>query len=325
MVIVLLASCGLTLSFYFGGKDYFGDRGYLGDKRRTAAPAGAESDGFPSAAPTGPTRVGPLDPDEYQALLTETDQALATGFRSLGAAKSPQAVHAAASNVSLIASDQRQTLAGVTPPPGVASAHSELVGALYDLANALDETGSAAESNEVCLGSAAVARVSRDAALDRFRAEVRALATADPTQAYRLGSFVPAKTKDGNRRLGNGSYLKRTRGGSGQLKIKNGGTDTVVSIVRGKTAVTRVYLRGKNNFTVHSIADGTYQIFVTSGVDWDNKLKAFARNCGFEKFDDSLKFTTTSRTYTGWTISLYSVKGGNASTSRVDPEDFPGD
>ncbi|WDZ83820.1 hypothetical protein [Micromonospora cathayae] len=36
------------------------------------------------------------------------------------------------------------------------------------------------------------------------------------------------------------------------------------------------------------------------------------------------RFTTTSRTYSGWTIFLTPVVGGNASTSTVDPDQFPG-
>jgi hypothetical protein len=36
-----------------------------------------------------------------------------------------------------------------------------------------------------------------------------------------------------------------------------------------------------------------------------------------------MKFTTTSRQYTIWSVSLNPVAGGNASTSGVDPDQFP--
>jgi hypothetical protein len=121
--------------------------------------------------------------------------------------------------------------------------------------------------------------------------------------------------------------VKRTRGGSGHLKIDNGGSsDAVISVVRSgsKRAAITVYVRARGKHTVTGVRDGTYRIYMSSGVDWDNRGKRFNRNCGFSKFDDSFKFTTTSRQYTIWSITLTPVLGGNASTSGVEPEDFPG-
>jgi hypothetical protein len=36
-----------------------------------------------------------------------------------------------------------------------------------------------------------------------------------------------------------------------------------------------------------------------------------------------MKFTTTSRQYTIWEIGLKTRLGGNASSSDVDPDEFP--
>ncbi|SCL25777.1 hypothetical protein [Micromonospora inyonensis] len=308
-VVAVLVCCGLPLAFFLDGDDEDG------------APVAGVRSGAPSVAPS--PSAAPMTPDQYQTVLTSTDQALTTGFRTLAAAKSPTAVRTAASNLATTAGTQHQALDDVVPPASVATAHDTLVDALDDLAAALTGTGTGT-SGRACLGPAAVARVSRETAADQLRAAAQALATADPTRAYQVGSFVPKETKDGNRRLGNGSYVKRTKGGLGQLKIDNGGADAVISIVRGKTAVTRVYVRSKSTFTVRGVRDGTYQIFMTSGKDWDARNKAFSRDCDFEKFDDPLTFSTTSRTYTSWTLSLTPVVGGNASTSSVDPDQFPG-
>ncbi|MFI6825421.1 hypothetical protein ACIBJE_31395 [Micromonospora sp. NPDC050187] len=308
-VVAVLACCGLPLAFFLDGDDEDG------------APVAGVRSTAPSVAPS--PSVAPVTPDQYQTVLTSTDQALNAGFRTLAAAKSPTAVRTATSGLATTAGTQRRALAEMVPPASVATAHDTLVEALDDLAAALTGTGSAT-SGQACLGPAAVARVSRERAADQLRAAAKALATADPTRAYQVGSFLPKKTKDGNRRLSNGSYVKRTKGGLGQLKIENGGADAVISIARGKTAVTRVYVRGKSTFTVRGVRDGTYQIFMTSGKDWDARSKAFSRDCDFEKFDDPLTFRTTSRTYTGWTVSLTPVVGGNASTSSVDPDQFPG-
>lgn len=311
-IVALLACCGLPSMFL------------LSDDEKDGRPV-ATVDQTPSATPstTPSPSVPPISPQQYQALLTETDRVLKAGFDTLAKAKNPVAVNAAAGELATLAGGQHRKLSEVVPPPTVAIAHASLVTALDDFAATLIDTGAAARSGRVCLGPAAVAQVSRELATARLRSAAQALATADPAQAYQVGSFVPEVTKDANRRLGNGSYIKRTRGGLGQLKIENGSSDTVISIVRGKTTVTRVYVRGKGTFTVRGVRDGTYHIYMTSGKDWDNRFKAFGRDCQFERFDDPLKFTTTSRTYTIWTISLRPVPGGNAHISSVDPGGFP--
>ena len=90
-----------------------------------------------------------------------------------------------------------------------------------------------------------------------------------------------------------------------------------------KRAAITVYVRARGKFTVTGVRDGTYQIYMSSGVDWDSRAKRYTRNCGFSRFDDSFKFNTTSRQYTIWEITLTPVAGGNASTSGVEPENFP--
>jgi hypothetical protein len=117
------------------------------------------------------------------------------------------------------------------------------------------------------------------------------------------------------------------RSGQGQLKIENGGSsDAVINLVLGsaKTPTVSVYVRAKGKHTVSSIKDGTYRIYMTGGKDWDGRAKAFSRNCNFQRFEDTFKFTTTSSQYTIWTITLTPVAGGNARTSEVDPNSFPG-
>nr|MDT0659329.1 hypothetical protein [Micromonospora sp. DSM 115978] len=292
-------------------------------------PAATEATVDPSGSP-GPSRpapsASPIGPDEYQALLTAADTELAAEFRTLAEAKNPNVVEVSALQVRTGIDTHYRALVAVTPPPAVATAHTELLTSMAGLREALTEAGTAADAGDVCLGPSALSRVGRSEAAGKVREAAQALATADPTRAYQVGSFVPANAKDGSRRLANGTYVKRARGGSGQLKIENGGGDAVISIVKGssKTPATRVYVRSKNSFTVFGITDGTYRIFMTSGRDWNPSMRAFSLECGYQKFDDSFKFTTTSSTYTGWTISLTPRLGGNASTSSVDPDDFPG-
>lgn len=270
----------------------------------------------------------PVTAERYQQLLNELDRALAGGFAGVQTAKDPARIETAADGLEQLVREETAKLNTVTPPAVARDAHGALVSALGELALAADETASAAEAYQVCAGSAATALVSRSTAVQRVRTAAQSLATADPAQAFKVGSFLPKLTRDTNRRLRNGAYIVQGRGGSGQLKIDNGGRpDMVVSLVKNgaKKPVTTVYLRGKGKHTVRGVRDGTYQVFLASGVDWDGKTRRFTRNCGFSKFDDTLKFTTTSSQYTIWSITLTAVPGGNAQTSDVNPDAFPGE
>ncbi|MBO3742645.1 hypothetical protein [Actinoplanes flavus] len=267
----------------------------------------------------------PLDPVAFQAALNDADKQLAAGVNSLRAATTPGAVAGAADALAETARTQQSTLSALTAPAAASAAHGDLVSALSGLADELSSVSGSAEGRSICTGGSAAAALGRADAATDLRTAIAALAASDPAAKYRFGSFVPAATKDQNRRKPNATYLTRVTGGSGQLKIDNGNAvDTVVKLVKvgSKKPTVAVYIRGNKKVTTGRIKDGTYQVFMATGVDWDGKR--FTRECGFSKFDDSLKFTTTSRQYTIWELSLKEVFGGNASSSDVDPDQFPG-
>jgi hypothetical protein len=266
----------------------------------------------------------PLDPASFQSALDAANQQLTDGINKLRQATTPKAVSAAADALATTVSSQASSLSGMTPPEGAATAHRDLVDALSALEDDMTAVSSSADSRNVCTGGAASAELSRATGAADLRTAITALGAADPAAKYRFGSFLPGPTKDQNRRKANGSYLIRTTGGSGQLKIDNGNNvDTVVNLVKSgsKKPAVSVYVRGTKKFTTSRIKDGTYQVYTSSGSDWDGKR--FARNCQFSKFDSTMKFTTTSRQYTIWEIGLKTRLGGNASSSDVDPDEFP--
>ncbi|GIG92492.1 hypothetical protein [Plantactinospora endophytica] len=311
VAVVLLVALAVPLLIWAGNRD--------DDPPSNRSASGAGGEPSPSAAP--------ISAQEYQALLAEVDKAVAPGFTQLGAAKNPKAVGIAAGTIGRALDQQISALSRVVPPQNAATAHADLLRGLEGMIDSITETGSAAGAGEVCLGSSALARLSRDTSADDIRTAQQALAAADPAQPYQVGKFVPKKTADGNRRLSNGAYIKRVRSGQGQLKIENGGSsDAVINLVLGsaKSPTVSVYVRAKGKHTVSSVKDGTYRIYMTGGKDWDARAKAFSRNCNFQRFEDTFKFTTTSSQYTIWTITLTPVAGGNAQTSEVDPNAFPG-
>jgi hypothetical protein len=274
-----------------------------------------------TSTPTS-TAPPPLSTLDYQQLLTATDTELGTGFAALRKARTPAAVHDAASALSLSAQIAADRLTDVTPPDNAQSFNSQLATDLNDFATMLGETAAAAEQHDVCTASSAIADVTAADATADLRTDIQTLVAA----SYTFGSFLPEPAKSTNRR-GSTGYLKRiSNRGLGQLKIKNSGTtDTLVSLVprSGGKAIGTVYVRGKGNFTMTGVRDGTYRIFVASGVDWDAKLRTFTRTCDFRKFDDTMKFSTSSTQFTIWTITLQATSGGNTQTSDVDPDQFP--
>jgi hypothetical protein len=272
---------------------------------------------------TAPT-AAPLDPAAFQAALDEADKQLTGAVDTLRRATTPRAVVAAADALAEAVRTQVSALSGLTAPTAVAAAHDGLVSALSSLEDESVSVSSAAESRSVCTGGSAGAALSRAGAAGDLRTAITALAAADPGAKYRFGSFLPAVAQDQNRRKANGSHMLRASGGSGRLEVDNGdNADTVVNLVKkgAKKPTVSVYVRGEKKVTTGRIKDGTYQVFVSSGADWDGKR--FARDCRFSRFDSDFKFSTTSRQYTIWKISLKATLGGNATSSDVDPDEFP--
>jgi hypothetical protein len=284
----------------------------------------SDDDDKPGARPLagGPAADAPaLTPEQYQAALTKADTTLATAYRALGGAKNPKAVDTSVTALATALDTERKALTAVAPPVAVQAAHTALTTALRGLSEEMSESS----LGDACLGSAATSAASQVPAARRVRTAASALATADPARAYTFGAFVPKVTPTADRKLGNATYLKRTKGGAGRLEITSGGTDAVVSVVpKGRKApAIRVYVQARRTVKVTGVKDGTYELFVTGGKDWDARAKAFSRNCAFKKFDDPITFSTGGGTYSIWKITLAAVAGGNASSTEVDPDAFP--
>ena len=129
-----------------------------------------------------------------------------------------------------------------------------------------------------------------------------------------------------------GCFGKGVYDGNATLTIENGGeTDAIVclySIVEGRT-IRNEYVQKNSSFKMTSIGKGDYKIRVFSGNNWNPELE---NNCGtkgnfesdisFTEFDGVENFEDSEYGYTIATITLYSVAGGNASSSTIDPTQF---
>jgi hypothetical protein len=255
----------------------------------------------PSPTPTTPP---PVSPESYQSALDQVDQAIAPKFAAVVAAKHPNELKTAAADLSTAIGAQATTLTAITPPTAVASAHQHLTAALTTFA----ANASSSEISNVCAGPSALSYLSQSTGADRLRTAIAEVAAADSSHPYKVGTFLPASTPDPNRTLANGARIKSAKSSSSnRLTVKNQSTqDIVVSLTVGAstTATLMFYVAANNSATYVGIANGTYDIWYTSGVDWDAGTEGFTRRCSYLHDASTLAFKETSTKYDVWTVTL---------------------
>ncbi|MFI7706385.1 hypothetical protein [Nonomuraea sp. NPDC049480] len=151
------------------------------------------------------------------------------------------------------------------------------------------------------------------------------LLTASPAVATVSAASQTAEQAVAFARPSNGKILyDRYSGGRGVLKIKNGTSkDGVVTLVKGKTKAISLYVRAKSTASVKDVRDGTYRIYFTTGYRFSTSKGRFTKSAVYQRFDDRLRYRTTATSYSIWTLTLHTVRGGKARTSAIDPKDFP--
>lgn len=278
----------------------------------------------PVTLPTPPA----LSSAAYQEKLQSASSAVAPAFDRFAAVESPQDAHAELERASAAVLDTARLL-DVTPPSEVVAVHRDMLAGLRQLATDLSQLSDQAASMELCAGPSIVPSVSNTPGMNNLRTVQEALSSGRLGASYQWGEFLPAPTLLPERRLANGQLidsLRRT--GSGQLEVDNGTEhDAVVKLVQGDKPIVSVYVRNGSTTTVEKINDGSYELFYTSGTDWDEQLKTFTRSCQFKRMEEPAEFTTTQTSggtsYTIQTVGLQPRIGGNASAAEVPDQSFP--
>jgi len=120
--------------------------------------------------------------------------------------------------------------------------------------------------------------------------------------------------------------------GNAILKIKNGASsDAIVclySISKSKT-IRNEYVQKNTSFTMDNISQGSYKIKVFYGNNWNPELENpcgtigfFESDVNFSEFDGTEYFEDSYEGYTIASITLYTVEGGDATTSMISQSDF---
>ncbi|WP_349690149.1 hypothetical protein [Actinopolymorpha sp. B11F2] len=267
-----------------------------------------------SASPTPST-----SPEEYRKTLTAAGAPVDAALAKVTAAKSLPTLNNRLAAAGRVAAETATTLDEVRPPNGEESAHLELLAGLQSFQVSAERAVASPARDNSC--KAAVPPSSVVASLDvaSLNQAVRSL----KTRGYDTGIHPVAVPKVSSRRLRHGQFVRSgSRTGNGTLVIDNGGdTDAFVAFATGKSQTFSVYVRKGGTFTVHGIRYGTYTGYFATGEDFDSRAKGFTRNCGFEKFDEP--FSYPSGYQSTFTITLHTVVGGDASTTELDPNQFP--
>lgn len=269
-----------------------------------------------------------LSSSAYQDRLRSASSAVGPAFDRLAAAGSLEDARTELEQASTAASEAARLL-DVDPPLEVLAVHRDLLAGLRQLATDMSQLSDQVASMELCAAPAILAAVSNTSGVNSLRTVSEALGSGRSGVSYQWGEFLPDPVSLSERRLSNGQLIdNQRRNGSGQLEVDNGTEqDAVVKLVQGGKPIVSVYVRGGSETTVENINDGSYEMFYTSGVDWDDELKAFTRSCQFERFEAPVEFTTVSVeggiNYTVQSVGLQPRIGGNARTTEVPAESFP--
>lgn len=122
--------------------------------------------------------------------------------------------------------------------------------------------------------------------------------------------------------------------GNATLTVENGcNSDAIVCLysVSNDKTVRNEYIQKNSRFTISNIEQGEYKIKVLYGNDWNPELENscgtkgnFESDINFSEIVGTEYFTDNERGYTNATITLYTVQGGNTSSTEIDQSQFFG-
>jgi hypothetical protein len=270
----------------------------------------------------GSPHATPLSPEAYQAELQADGGALTAALDGIEAARplAPLASQVGSAASAVRAAAQRLTT--IVPPTPYAAAQSDLVSALDQLARQLSGVQAQVQSRELCAAPSVMATLSSLPGADALRRVAPRLGPAGAA----LTAALPAPEPLPDRQENNGTVLHAPGQGRGEITAENvPDHDSVVTLAQGGRAVGSFYLTRGETARMTNIPDGTYDIFFTSGTDWDGS--EFTRSCTFQRFDKPATFTTTETQneiiYTHFTVVLYPIPNGNSRVVDVPPGSFP--
>jgi hypothetical protein len=295
--------------------------------------AGCASPGAaPSSVAAPPTSPAPsvATPDGYQFMLNQTDAQLSASLAAIGKAPTlgvlDQTVLSAAGVAS--AASERLTSSGPVPT-NVSGDNAALATGLRQFGRELAYLSQQIDLHAICAGPVALTAISTAPSMPGLRAVATSLGTLRSDRpAFRWGGTLPAATNSVEHRLHNGQVLVDRRAGAtgdGVLQVRDQGTkDGVVLLAKGGALVASMAVNAGQSAQLTGVPDGDYDLFYTTGRDWNGPLATFSRHCEFHRFTTPTSFSTSAvpggSAYTVQSIVLNTETESADPNSAVDPD-----
>jgi hypothetical protein len=155
----------------------------------------------------------------------------------------------------------------------------------------------------------------------------------ESSETIEVSQYKGNQLNDGDSPL-TGCFGEGFDSGNATLTVENGGnSDAIVCLysISNDQTVRNEYVRKNSRFTISNIEQGDYRIKVFYGNDWNPELQNscgtkgnFESDVNFSEFDGTEYFTDNESGYTNATITLYTIQGGNASSTDIDQSQFFG-
>jgi hypothetical protein len=294
--------------------------------------AGCSSGATPGAAPASAAAPAlPVStPDGYQDMLNQTDSELSGALAAIGRAPSLDVLDEAVLSAAGVASaaSERLTTSGPVPAP-VSGDNASLATGLRQFGRELAYLSQQIDLHAICAGPVALTAISTAPSMPGLRAVATSLGTMRTDRpSFRWGSALPAATNSVENRLRNGAVVLDRRAGAtgdGELQVRDDGSkDGVVLLARGGSVLVSMAVTAGRSATLTGVPDGDYDLFYTTGRDWNAPLATFSRHCEFHRFTTPTSFSTKpvpgGSAYTVQSIVLNTGTDSAGPDSAVDPE-----
>ncbi|MER7579041.1 hypothetical protein [Kitasatospora sp. NPDC097691] len=275
--------------------------------------AGCSGGGGGTAAPS-PAVTPSASATPYGTTLAQVLEPISTGLGKVAAATTTSEVTSALATVESSADRAARNLNAGSAPAGADAARTELVNGLNSLSSEALSIRVELNDKKLCAVGVVQAELGAAQGLVAVPAALAELATAGYPAAFTVPELP--KPQPQPRTLENGAVVRDGgNGGKGTLKFNNNGSaDAVFTLATDGKAVASAYAAKGQAATIDGVKDGSYEIYYTTGVDWDSEAKQFTRDCRFVKVGDTHEFEPGGGG-TIWTIKMRAEDGkGNAKT-----------
>ncbi|MFE3875532.1 hypothetical protein ACFXPX_14155 [Kitasatospora sp. NPDC059146] len=258
---------------------------------------------------------------------TTLDQALAPiggGLGKAAEAKTMPDLNIALATVETESSHAAKALKDAAAPAGAEAVRTDLVNALRSLSDEASAIRTDMRLDRLCGVSAGKARIGGGQGLSGVSGAVTKLTAAGHRSTFTVPDLpkLPAQP----RTLENGTMVREGGGeGKGTLEVDNSGNkaDVVFTIARNGASVASVFAAKGQRATIEGIADGSYDFYYTTGVDWDSEARQFTQDCSHVKFQQPHAFDSKGGG-TIWTITVRPQDGkGNAKVDGQSADSAP--